>query len=153
MTRQGKRPKPGDVLELQVPGGLAYLHFIGRHPDYGDSVMVSPRIYSTPMTPGPQLFEGGYVAFYPVTVAVKEDFVRVTGSLSVGEVPKRLRRRGVRAGRRPGVWIIEDESGEVVRDRLSAEELRLPIASIWNHEMLIHQIVEGWRPELEGADS
>jgi hypothetical protein len=48
-------------------------------------------------------------------------------------------------------WIIEDASGEVTKAKLSEEELRLPIAAIWNHELLVQRLAEGWTPVEEGC--
>lgn len=56
------------------------------------------------------------------------------------------------SGRRIITWIIEDGSREVVKANLSEEELRLPIAAIWNHEFLIQRIAEGWNPMNEGRE-
>ena len=41
-----KSAKPGDVLEVSAPDGLIYLHFLGKHPMYGDAVAVCPRKYT-----------------------------------------------------------------------------------------------------------
>jgi hypothetical protein len=37
MVVQRKRLKPGNVLLLGTASGMAYLHYVGRHPEYGDS--------------------------------------------------------------------------------------------------------------------
>ncbi len=50
-------------------------------------------------------------------------------------------------------WIIEDGTNEVVKSELSAEDLQLPIAAIWNHELLMQRVSEGWRPADVGAVS
>lgn len=35
-----KKAKPGDVLVVATPDGAAvYLHYIGRHDEYGDAVV------------------------------------------------------------------------------------------------------------------
>jgi hypothetical protein len=46
-------------------------------------------------------------------------------------------------------WIVIDGNAELLRDKLNAEERRLPIAVIWNHELLVQRLAEGWRPEEE----
>jgi hypothetical protein len=145
-----KRPKPGDVLELATPDGLIYLHYLGKHPEYGDGVAVSPTRQARRVTPSPDLFRAGYVTFYPVLAAVSQGLVTVIGHLASPGLPKRLRRPGARSGRRVETWIIEDDFGEIVKRQLSEEEQALPIAAIWNHELLIQRVAEGWRPEMEG---
>jgi hypothetical protein len=36
-----------------------------------------------------------------------------------------------------------------LREKLSVEEALLPIVAIWNHEMLLHRVAQGWRPEKD----
>jgi hypothetical protein len=60
-------------------------------------------------------------------------------------------RPGARAGLTVTTWIMEDVSSEEVKQQLSAEERNLPIAVIWNHELLLQRVREGWRPEMEGS--
>jgi len=146
-----KRPKSGDVLELTTPSGRIYLHYLGKHVDYGEGVAVCTAIH--PATPpiGPDLFLDGYVTFYPVVAAAARGLAAVVGHLPSSGLPTRLRRPGARLGGEVRSWIIEDPSGEVVKQRLSAEELRLPIAVIWNQALLTQRVAEGWRPEMDGS--
>ena len=146
----GKRPKPGDILEVVAPNGLIYAHYLGKHPEYGDAIVVCPAIQSTAATIGPELFEGGYVTFYPVTASASRGFSSVVGHLPAPGIPKRFRRPGAIYGRIVTTWIIEESSKETVKETLSEEELALPIAAIWNHELLVQRVSEGWRPETEG---
>ena len=48
MTKMRKRAKVGAVLELEAGGRFAYLHYLGRHPEYGDAVRVTPRLQERP---------------------------------------------------------------------------------------------------------
>lgn len=150
MPAQRKRVKVGDVLQLKVEGRFAYLHFIGTHPEYGGAVVVNPQFREEPATVSSGYFSGGYVTFYPVTAAVAQGLVEVVAHLPPSSLPERLRRAGARSGRHVVTWVIETGSGEVVRTRLSDEERRLPIAAIWNHELLVQRIAEGWNPAQEG---
>jgi len=147
-----KRIQSGDVLKLATPDGLLYLHYLGRHPEYGDGVMVCPSKHTGPVAVSADLFRAGYVTFYPAVAAVTQGLAEVVGYLPSPSLPKRLRRPGVRSDNKVETWIIEDASGEYVRQNLSDEERQLPIAVIWNHELLIQRICEGWRPEVEGKD-
>jgi hypothetical protein len=94
----------------------------------------------------------GYFAFYPVLAAMKHGLVTFAMHHDpVPPVPLRLRRPG--AMERNGTvitWIIEDGERERVTKTLSQEERALPIAAIWNHEMLRIRLREGWRPERSG---
>jgi len=154
MLPNRKRVKPGDVLELKAADRYAYLQFIGRHPEYGDAILVGPKLYASPHTEVTgEAFLNGYVTFYPVTVAVARGLVEVVGHLTPPSLPQRFRRPGAMSGRRIDTWVIEDNAGEVVRRKLSEAELQLPIASIWNHELLVQRITEGWTPTQEGRRS
>lgn len=153
MTTQRKRVKVGDILELKAAKRFAYLHFLGRHPEYGDAVLVSPGLGERPTPVTGEIFSSGYVAFYPLSAAVAQGLVEVVAHLPPPDLPKRLRRPGARSGRRVDTWIVEGDSGEVVREKLSEEELQLPIAAIWNHELLVQRVAEGWHPAQEGRGS
>lgn len=86
--------------------------------------------------------------FYPFSAAVSRGMVRVIGSMPSPELPARLRRAGIRSGGKIETWIVQDEDNvETVRRTLTDEERHLPIAAIWNHELLLKRVREGWRPE------
>lgn len=148
-----KRLKPGEILQLKIAGGFAYLQYLGKHPDYGDAVRVAaarPEPWS-PDQPDP--FKSAYVTFYPATAAVNQGLVEVVGHAAAPAMPRQLRRAGVRADGAIKTWIIEDGSKNAVKTTLSADELRLPIAAIWNHDLLVQRIAENWDPRQEGASS
>lgn len=148
-----RRAKVGDVLEVVVPEGNIYLHYLGAHPEYGDGVEVCPTKFpgSAPITES--LFREGFVVFYPVRAAVGQGLAKVVGQLPSSGLPNRLRRPGARRGSRIISWIIEEDSHEEVKQQLTEEELRLPLAVIWNHEFLVQRVLEGWRPEQVGGDA
>lgn len=143
--------RPGDVLEIKTPNGTAYIQFIGVHGEYGDAILVEPRVHATPVTDFGGLFENGYVTFYPARLAVKKAMARLIGHSNPPRMPDRLRRPGARNGRKIETWVIEEGADERVSSRLTPQEIKLPIAAIWNHEFLIKRIAEGWTPIEEGA--
>jgi hypothetical protein len=144
------RARVGDVLELDAPRGCVYLQYLGKHPQYGDAVCVCRAPHAIRPAIVVDLFRDSYVAFYPAAAAVSRGLAKIVGRLPAESMPSRLRRPGARVGREVRTWIIEEPSGEIVKHALSAEELRLPIAAIWNHEMLLQRVEEGWRPESVG---
>lgn len=150
MAEQPKRAKPGDVLQLNTPEGSVYLQYIGRHPEYGDAVLVNPKLGTRPEVVTSKMFSDSYVAFYPAAAAVAQGLVQVIDHLAPPKVPQRLRRPGARSGRRIETWIIENGADETVKSKLSEDELKLPIAVIWNHELLTQRVLEGWNPVHEG---
>ncbi len=146
-----KRTKPGDVLRLKTADTKAvYLHYLGRHPEYGDGAAVCPSQHDVEVEMSADLFRGSYVTFFPVAAAVAKGLASVVGHLPSPGLPKRVRRPGARSASKVETWIIEDGANEVVKQKLSAVERELPIAVIWNHELLLQRVAEGWRPEMEG---
>jgi len=146
-----RRAKPGDVLEVTTPDGAAvYLHYLGKHQDYGDGVAVCPTKQAAHVEVSGELFRGGYVTFFPVVAAVTQGLASVVGHLPSPGLPKRVRRPGARSGNKVETWIIEEGSTEIVRRVLSETERQLPIAVIWNRDLLVQRVSEGWRPETEG---
>jgi len=154
MAARKKRPKPGDLLKVAVDGGSAHLHYLGKHPEYGDAVrVVASECMPEASSDRDTLLAEGYVAFYPVVAAVSQGLVDVVGHHgTVTQVPSKLRRPGARSNDgRVLAWVIEEGGAEAVTKTLTPEQRALPIAVIWNHEMLCTRIREGWRPEREGA--
>ncbi len=142
-----KKAKVGDVLEIAAPDGLIYVHYVGKHPTYGDAIAVSPRVHASRAPASPELFRDAYVTFYPATAAVAQGLATVVGHLPSPGVPQRMRRPGAVQGGTVSTWIIQDGRQQVVKEKLTPEENRLPIAGIWNHEFLVRRVSQGWRPE------
>lgn len=138
------------MLEVPVGTRFAYLHYLGKHTHYGDAVLVGPKLQDTKVTVDAALFSGGYVTFYPVVAAVTQELVSIVGYLPPMPLPKRFRRPGAIVGRQVKTWIVDSDTGDAIKSQLSEDDLRLPIASIWNHEYLIQRIAEGWDPLQEG---
>jgi hypothetical protein len=146
------RAKPGDVLEAKAPDGFVYVQYLGTHPKLGDTILVCPKKFSERPTLSSELFAEGYLAFYPVGAVMSHGLAAVIGRLAVErDVPTRLKRPGISRPGEPEPWVIEGGTKDIVKPELSDEERRLPVAAIWNHEMLLYRISEGWRPEIQGA--
>ena len=153
MAAKLKRAKPGDVLQLSTPKGFAYLQYAGRHQEYGDAVLVNPKISERPQAFTSKAFVGDYLIFYPAAAAVAQGLVVVIDHQPPPNIPWRLRRPGARSGRLVDTWIIEDGTSETVKSKLSEDDLSLPIAVIWNHELLAQRVLEGWNPLHEGREA
>jgi len=146
--------KPGDMLEAHTPKGLAYIQYVGRHREYGDVIRVFQGHYDHRCT---NLIEvalrPAYIAFYSARAAVKQGLVEYIATVPLAEfvvVPSDLRRAAARA--RSGkvlTWIVESGTGESLRHELSESERELPIAAVWDHELLIERISTGWTPAQE----
>jgi len=148
-----KRARVGDVLEIVVPEGQIYLHYLGVHLDYGDGVKVCPTRFQSPVAVAENLFRDSFVVFYPARVAVTRGLAKVVGHLSSSGLPRRVRRPVGRSVKDVRTWVIEEGIREEVKHDLSDEELRLPLGEIWNHEFLVQRVLEGWRPEIEARGS
>lgn len=140
----------GEVLEVQLQRGLGYAQYLGTHELDGDAVAVVPRVFPERPAIEPALLYDSYVTFYPVHLALRQKLVQVVGHLPAAPIPKVFRRQGAMSGREVLTWLIDDGPTTTVKRELSEEELRIPIAGIWNHEYLLNRIAEGWRPEHVG---
>jgi hypothetical protein len=143
---------PGSILEVVTPQGMAYVKYIGTHAKYGDTIRVLPRLFTErPPDVSTLDWSRGYYAFYPARAAVSASLVELVETAPIpGEisVPRDLRRPGARsADGRVLAWVIIHDQSEALAKALTADEQRLPIASIWNHELLRTRLVQGWRPE------
>lgn len=145
--KRAAKPKLGDVYEVEVDGGYGYLHYIGKHKGYGDTIRVSPRVFTIRPSIDGKLFEDAYVTFYPVGAAIAERLIAPVGNLRPIDIPTTLRRPGAILERQIRTWIIESPQKEKVLSTLSEGDKSLPIAEIWNHELLKESIRRGWRPE------
>src|SRR5262249_1505661 len=96
------------------------------------------------------LFRDGYVTFFPAVAAVAQGLASIVGHLPSPGLPRRMRRPGARSATKVETWIIEDGSNEVMKRVLSDAERRPPIGVIWNRDLLLARVSEGWRPEMEG---
>jgi hypothetical protein len=136
----------GDIVATTTPDGTAYVQYVGALPEYGDVVRVEPQLHGGPAPELAALFGEAYFTFYPARIAVRRGLACVVGHLEAPPIPARWRRAGVRRGEGIESWVIEEESVERVTRRLTEAELQLPIAAVWNHELLLTRIAERWRP-------
>lgn len=155
MTTRRKRARPGDILEVRTSRGLAYVHYTGRHPEYGDAIRVLPGFFATRPAEFTDLGSNpdAYFTFYPAGAAVSQGLVEIVAGHAVpqGRVfPTVHRREG--ASNRDGrvlAWLICEGTKETLVRELSEEQRHLPIAAIWNHEALVYYLTQEWRPEQD----
>lgn len=142
-------------MEIRAEKGFAYVRAVGRDPGYGHAIHVYPRWFPKRLTDFQELTEeSGYITFYPAQAAVNQGLVEIvaSGPLPDGvELPTVFRRRGaLDSTGKVLAWIVSRNGKELLKRKLTEEERRLPIASVWNHEFLVERIAQGWRPEDEG---
>jgi len=156
MTPKRKRARPGDLLEVRTPRGLVYIQYTyySRKP-YREVIRVLPIFFTARPADFTDLVNSprAYFAFYPAAVAASQGLVEVVAEHPLSpeqEFPAVYRRAG--ASNREGrvlAWLICDGTKETLVRELSEEQRHLPIASIWNHEALIHYLTTEWRPEQD----
>ena len=150
-----KRPRIGDILELETPKGLAYLQYTHRHATYGALIRVLPGLFASVPDDLSALAEkdSEIQAFFPLGAAAARNIVRIVGNEPIPEayVAFPLFRTGIKNPKtgRCAVWWLWDGEREWRVGSLRPDQLHLPIKGIWNDTLLIDRIVKGWKPSDE----
>jgi hypothetical protein len=150
MAYMRKRLVGGEILEVPVGNRFGYVQFLGEHREYGDAILVNPALHDRQAHFPTGFFSKGYVTFYPAANSVSRKLVEVVAQSSPPRLPKRFRRPRAETDGAVESWVIEGGWRNVVKQTLTDEERKLPIAGIWNHEFLRTQIEKGWTPETDG---
>jgi hypothetical protein len=150
MARIRKRLVGGEILEVPVGNRFGYVQFLGVHPDYGDAILVNPELHDRQARFASGFFSTGYVTFYSACDAVTQKRVEVVAQSSPPNLPKRFRRPKAELDGAVESWVIEGGWRDVVRQNLTDEERKLPIAGVWSHEFLRTQLAKGWTPQTDG---
>jgi hypothetical protein len=151
------RVRIGDIIEVRTPGGLVYAiytHKHVKHPRYGAMIRVFDKMHAVrPDSLAEAVkYPVMFTTFYPLQAAVNKQVVEVVGNVPV---PDRLKAFPVfrvagladQATNRVSNWWLWDGEKEWRVGVLTAEQRKLPIRGVWNHEFLVDRISEGWRPE------
>lgn len=148
-----KTPKLGDVLEIDTPIGLAYLHFTHRHPEGKEVVRVLPGTYEARPEDIAGLAEqrDGYFVITVVRVGVREGLMRIAGHAPVPAwaQPFPIFKWDLPGGPwGPAKWRIWDGTRvRAVFVDLPPDLQRLPTRSSVMPPLLAERIARGWRPE------
>lgn len=148
------RLRVGDILELPIQTGFAYLQYVMKVPRFGVLVRVlrgtfveCPRLFSH-LANQPESF----VAFFPVGAAVAQGILRPVAHESVPErlqVLPLFRAAGnidPKTGKVLDWWLWDGERSWPVGE-LRPEHRHLPIQEVLNDTMLVQRIEDGWTPE------
>ena len=155
MTKRRTRARPGDVLEVSTPRGLAYIQYtyLMGDPWHLETIRVLPGFFTTRPANFSNLVNDpkAYFAFYPVRAAVSQGAVEIVAHHLVRPeqaFPAVYRRAGAmsREGRVLAWRICEGTQETLVRE-LSEEQRYLPIFSIFLHDSLVSALTKEWRPE------
>ncbi len=85
----------------------------------------------------------------PHTVSASADGPAASASATQTMSPMRPAASTAAPPPAPRAWLIVDGEHEVLTRELTPEQRLLPIGAVWNHELLVGRLAEGWRPEME----
>ena len=151
----GRRAKPGDILEITTPKGLAYAQYTHQNAKLGGLVRVLPGFYSERPVDLGSLVAGpsAFVVFYPVRASVSQGVVTVVENRAVPEHARDfpLFRSGTPhpVTKKVQTWWFWDGEQSWPVGELSLDQRRMPIRMLVNHAGLEHLIVSEWTPEKD----
>lgn len=138
---------------MPVGSQFGYVQFLGTHRKHGEAILVSPELYKRQAAFAASFFSRGYVTFYAACLGVTQKRIEVVAQSTPQSLPKRFRRPSVvLPDGSVESWVIEGGWREVVKKALTDEERQIPIAKVWNHEMLCARIASGWTPATDGQE-
>ena len=154
-----KRPKIGDVIEIETPRGYAYAQYTHKHvspPCFGALIRVLNGIWATRPENFNELVGQGFqfVTFFPLGAACSRGIVKIVASEPIPSFSQsfpifRNTHRDIR-GNRAGDWFLWDGQKEWRVSHLTNQQLKeYPPAGVINDTLLIERIVSGWRHESE----
>ena len=148
-------PRIGDVIEIEVPSGLAYAQYTHEHrdpPRMGSLIRVLPGVYERqPDLAALVETEERFSVFFPLRAALRRRIFRIVSNESV---PPRKRPFPIfRSQSRPelssGPWWYWDGRREWRETwwRRKPEWRRRALNEIWNDTVLIERIEARWSPD------
>lgn len=150
--------KIGDILEVPIPRGLAYVQYTHYQKPLGTLVRVLPGFYQSRPTGFVELAKAKelYFVFCPIETLVDQGLLEVASNERVPDSAVQfppMRRRGfvrpLSKGGGVSHWTIVEGEKEYRVEKLTAAQARLSIASSWNLGMLVERLTEGWLPEMD----
>src|SRR5262249_39989752 len=145
-SRNYKRLMLGDVLEIPLSRKRsAYAQYVNYHripPAWGHLIRVLPGIFQKRPEDLRDLVQQQecFYAFFPAGPAVSRGYVRIVGN---AEIPKRCRKlplfkaTNALGPTRDTNWFLWDGRKHVKIERLTAEQLDLPIHQIVSFDVLV----------------
>ena len=146
------RPRPGDIIEISTPEGLAFAQFTHKHAQYGALLNVLPGTFAA----RPDSFESllseepQFTTFFPLGAACARGVVRIVASekIPAGTAAFPTFRTAVRGKDGAwGPWWLWNGEREWQVGTLTSEMATLPPRGIVNDTLLIERIRTGWRHE------
>lgn len=143
--------KIGEVFELDSRSLRVTLHYVYDDPRIGQLVRVFNSVPSPTGIPELESATEAFLIFFPLEMAVKKGVVRPLGSAKIPgdfEKPKFMRSKYTVRGEFCGWHIVDTETWvrHLVKS-LSEDERNLSPWGVWNSELLISRLSEGWSLE------
>jgi hypothetical protein len=156
--KKSKRPRIGDVIEIETPAGLAYAQLSHQNKQFGHLIRVLPGIYQQPLETFADVvnLKERFYVFFPLSAALSQGIVKCVSNEGVPIWARKfplMRKAGWRddAGKVLNWWLW-DGNEEWQVDSLTPEQENLSLAQIWNDTLLVQRIVEGWSPGKSLSD-
>ena len=147
-----KRPKIGDIIEINTPKGLAYAQYTHKHdkpPKYGALLRIFPGFHKTRPTDFSKIvtLDPQFMTFFPLGAACNRGMVKIVANTEVPGVAAKFpvfRTGTPNKEGRVEVWWLWDGEKEWKIGRLKPGMEKYPIRGVWNDALLIKRISEGW---------
>jgi hypothetical protein len=156
-----KRPRIGDVVEIETPKGFAYAQYTYNYkepPVYGALIRVLPGLYVS----RPSDFSGlvrekeRFFVFFPLGAACNRGIVMIVAHEEIPEGSRGLpllrlsSRYRDKSGRMiEADWWLWDGKEERRIGKLPKKYRDLSLLQVWNDTLLIERVGSGWRPSDE----
>ena len=153
-----KRPKIGDIVEIETPKGFTYFQYVRKGPDYHETplIRILPGLYKK----RPDNFtdiakqKERFWIYYPLGASCWRE---ITFIVANEEIPKHaqtiplMRASGMRDrdGKVQDWWLRDGKKEWCIDRKLTHEEKKLSPSAIWNDTLLIERISSNWKPEDE----
>src|SRR5215475_4946996 len=157
--------KFGDILEIETPKGLAYVQYTHEDPGgMGSLIRVLPGLHqgrpANFATVASQ--KEAYCTFYTMRHALRKRLAQIVSHQPIPDwaIPSPIMRaaNGRDSNGRASCWRTLRGDTKFTPENLSripnawdltAAQSQLSIHSLWAHDHLVKQLVEGWTPERD----
>jgi hypothetical protein len=155
---QRKRPRLGDIVEINVPGkGLAYVQYVNEHRDppvWGSLLRVLPGTFKTRPNNFRELAEGHelYFVFFPLGAACNRGYVKIVAN---ERVPRYCRQWPILKAYNENIatgektWFLWDGNTSWRVGELPTQFYDASMKEVITLKALEDRIATGWMPRDE----
>jgi hypothetical protein len=151
MKKGFSRPKLGDIYELRLSKGVAYVQYVLRDAEpmqFGPVIRILPGVFLERIADPNALAdqEERFLARYWIPGAVNDGDAVLVGH---GEISARFDQWPRFKNHPISKWRIWDSTGVETEDPLKVEHYDLPLMELVSHPTLVLRIESGWHPRDE----